>query len=89
MKCNGENTSSAEHSETNEVAKPSIKTVEMKSILNVNRNKETKQTVYLCSQCNMGYASKDNLKEHMITVNYRLKEINLMQGNFNFRSIIW
>lgn len=52
----------------NGLSKPLIKTVEMKSILSVNRNKETKQTVYLCSECNMGYASKNLLKEHMIAV---------------------
>lgn len=50
---------------------PLIKAVEMRSILNSNqkkKKKETKKTVYLCSQCNMGYSNKDDLKEHMIMV---------------------
>lgn len=49
---------------------PGIKTVEMKSILNVNCNKETKQIVYLCTQCNMGYASKHSLQEHVLMVSF-------------------
>lgn len=57
----------------NNIIKPLIKTVEMKSILNVNRNKETKQMVYLCSECNMGYGSKNLLKEHMIAVSKNTK----------------
>lgn len=46
----------------------------MKSILYSNRNKETQQTVYLCSECNMGYPSKNLLKEHMIAVSIWYKD---------------
>lgn len=46
-----------------------VRAVEMRSILNSNKHKkEVKKTVYLCSQCNMGYSNKDDLKEHMILV---------------------
>lgn len=60
-----------EEKKSDSVVPVTIKAVEMRSILNSNqkkRKKETKKTVYLCSQCNMGYSNKDDLKQHMIIV---------------------
>lgn len=50
--------------------------VKMKSILTANNNAEnSSKTVYLCSECNLGYNTIEDLRKHMVTVSSILNSL--------------